>query len=89
MSGMSDTFLGSAAKARGKMAGINTITVVLAMVLAVGSIATRNNCINDDDATKYKNGMWNKIIYYSSIIILIFSIVLFLYDMGIRFDLIK
>lgn len=80
------SFLGSAEKARGKLAGVNMMVIIVAIVLSIMTIHTHNKCRDDK---KFKKSGTVKFMYAVSIIVLIFGLLLFVYDMGVKYNLFK
>ena len=82
-----DNFLGVASNSRSKLKGVNMLVVVMAIVLSIMVIHTRNVCINDSsDMDKFKTR--TSFMNTSAIILLIMALLLFVYDMSIMFKFI-
>ena len=81
------SFLGGASSARGKLANVNMVTIVGAIVLSVMTIVTHNSCI--DDPKQFPKSSSVKFMYVVAILILVMALMLFGYDMGVMFKIIK
>ena len=81
-----DNFLGVASNTRTKLKGVNMIVVVMAIVLSIMVIHTRNVCLNERDTEKFKTR--TSFMNTSAIILLIMALLLFVYDMAIMFKFI-
>lgn len=81
-----DNFLGVASNTRTKLKGVNMLVVILAIVLSIMVIHTRNLCINESDMEKFKAN--TNFMNTSAIILLIMALLLFVYDMAIMFKFI-
>ena len=82
-----DNFLGVASNTRTKLKGVNMIVVVLAIVLSIMVIHTRNVCINERDNME-KFLARTSFMNTSAIILLVMALLLFVYDMAIMFKFI-
>jgi amino acid permease len=76
-----DSFLGTAANTRKKLSGVTMIVVVVAIILSIMVIHTRNLCVQDNDTKKFKDDSWW--MYWGAIILLVLSLMLFLYDIAV------
>jgi uncharacterized membrane protein YidH (DUF202 family) len=81
-----DNFLGVAANTRTKLKGVNMIVVILAIVLSIMVIHTRNLCIHERDLNKFESQ--TTFMNTTAIILLVMALMLFLYDMAIMFKFI-
>ena len=82
-----DNFLGGASNTRTKLKGVNMLVVVMAIVLSIMVIHTRNVCISEQsDIDKFKTR--TSFMNTAAIILLIMALLLFVYDMSIMFKFI-
>jgi len=76
-----DNFLGVASNTRTKLKGVNMLVVILAIVLSIMVIHTRNVCINERDVEQFKSK--TNFMNTTSIILLVMALMLFVYDMAV------
>jgi hypothetical protein len=76
-----DNFLGVASNTRTKLKGVNMLVVILAIVLSIMVIHTRNLCINENDLEQFKSK--TNFMNTSSLILLVMALMLFVYDMAV------
>jgi uncharacterized membrane protein YidH (DUF202 family) len=81
-----DNFLGVASNTRTKLKGVNMLVVVMAIVLSIMVIHTRNTCISERDVDKFKAN--TNFMNTSAIILLVMALLLFVYDIAIMFKFI-
>jgi ABC-type polysaccharide transport system permease subunit len=85
---MASSFLGGSAAVRSSnkwLSQINMVTIVLGLVLSVMVINTHNSCSEPN----FKDNT-DKMVYFQyvvAILVLVFFIILFLFDMGVMFKL--
>jgi len=81
-----DNFLGVASNTRTKLKGVNMIVVIMAIVLSIMVIHTRNVCIHERNLDKFESE--TNFMNTTAIILLVMSLLLFVYDMAIMFKFI-
>ena len=81
-----DNFLGVASGARTKLKGINMLVVIFAIVMSIMVIHTRNTCLNERDLDKFKSN--TNFMNTVAILLLVMSLMLFVYDMAVMFKFI-
>ena len=81
-----DNVLGVAAGTRTKLKGVNMLVVIVSIVLSIMVIHTRNTCINQKDPSKFKKE--TNFMNTTAIILLVMSLLLFVYDIAVMFKFI-
>ena len=81
-----DNVLGVAAGTRTKLKGVNMVVVIVSIVLSIMVIHTRNTCINERDLGKFKTE--TNFMNTTAIILLVMSLLLFVYDIAVMFKFI-
>ena len=81
-----DNFLGLASNTRTKLKGVNMIVVIMAIVLSIMVIHTRNVCLSERDVTRFESQ--TNFMNTTAIILLVMALLLFVYDVAIMFKFI-
>ena len=81
-----DNVLGVATGTRTKLKGVNMVVVIVSIVLSIMVIHTRNTCINERDLGTFKSN--TKFMNTTAIILLVMSLLLFVYDIAVMFKFI-
>jgi hypothetical protein len=76
--------LASAKSARG---GVNMFVIIVAFILSIMVIDTRNKCNNVKSYDQYKSD--TQLSFTIALVIIIGTCLLFAYDLGVMFDFIK
>jgi heme/copper-type cytochrome/quinol oxidase subunit 2 len=78
--GAMDDFLGVAATGRNKLQGVNLLVVIVAIVLSCMVIHSQRECKRINDKDKYSKDSGIEFIHWSAVILLVLSLLLFVYD---------
>ena len=81
-----DNFLGLAANTRTKLKGVNMVVVILGIILSIMVIHTRNTCLNEKNVYKFKSK--TTFINTTAIVLLVLTLMLFVYDIAVLFKFI-
>ena len=82
-----NALLGTATSARKKLTGVNMLVVVMAIVLSSMVIGMKNTCVDMDNTEKFKNSTAVKNMSTLAIVLLVLSLLLFVFDVVAYFKL--